>query len=158
MSKLITVLLVLILAASVYYGYLQRSPNAITHLINTSTAETDHETETFTREEVDHAFGTKPDVVHYPANAIDTEEVPSIAIKESISENEPLHTYQISPNTYFFYGNIAEVDENNRGSNGNAGFVITDDGVVVIDSLGTPKLGKRMIATIKKLPTNPLNT
>lgn len=117
---------------------------------------TPHKIETFTREEVDHAFGTKADTVFYPKTAIDTDEAPSVALKETDSPTEPLHYYQITPNTYFFFGNIAEVDENNRGWNGNAGFVVTDNSVVVIDSLGTPKLGQRMIATIKMVTDKPI--
>ncbi|MEE9352145.1 MAG: MBL fold metallo-hydrolase [Thiotrichaceae bacterium] len=162
MHKVITTLLFLLLIASLYLGWQQLQPRKTLEtsekeaLTQAEATPTEHEVETFTREEVDHAFGTKPDIISYPDKAIDTEEVPSVAIKESISENVPLHTYQIAPNTYFFYGNIAEVDENNRGFNGNAGFVVTDDSVVVIDSLGTPKLGKRMIATIKKITDKPI--
>ena len=170
MNKIIPLLLFLILVASLALGYQQYTArntakkNSATQVDSATPAdittahanETEDSVETFTREEVDHAFGTKPDIIHYPAKAIDTEEIPSIAIKESISVDEPLHTYQIAPDTYFFYGNIAEVDENNRGYNGNAGFIVTDDSVVVIDSLGTPKLGKRMIATVKKITDKPI--
>ena len=112
--------------------------------------------ETFTREEVDHEFGTAPNKVFHPAKAIDTDEAPSVAIPEDAKPDEPLHYYEVAPNTYFFFGNIAEVDENNRGWNGNAGFVVTDEGVVVIDSLGTPVLGNRMIATIKSVTDKPI--
>ena len=54
------------------------------------------------------------------------------------------------------FGNIAEMDEYNRGWNGNAGFVVTSEGVVVIDALGTPKLGQRMIATIRSVTDKPI--
>lgn len=121
-----------------------------------STSRATSTTETFTREEVDHAFGTKPNTLFYPKTAINTDEAPSIAIKETARDTDPLHYYQITANTYFFFGNIAEVDENNRGWNGNAGFVITKDGVVVIDALGTPKLGRRMINTIKTVTDKPI--
>ena len=167
MNKIFPVLLLLILAASLYLG-LQESatssaaqqtvpPHTKTPVDQKLSQENDSpETETFSREEVDHAYGTKPGIVSYPKKAIDTEEVPSVAIDETISEKTPLHVYQVVPNTYLFYGNIAEVDENNRGFNGNAGFVVTNDSVVVIDALGTPKLGKRMIATIKSITDKPI--
>ena len=119
-------------------------------------AENEEHAETFTREEVDHEFGTAPNKVFHPAKAIDTDEAPSVAIPEDAKPDEPLHYYEVAPNTYFFFGNIAEVDENNRGWNGNAGFVVTDEGVVVIDSLGTPVLGNRMIATIKSVTDKPI--
>ncbi len=175
MNKFIPALLLLVLAAALYLGFkesqqaktliepaTEKIQQSVSNAMeadtkeNTEAVNETHETETFTREEVDHAFGTKPNIVSYPATAIDTEAVPSVAIKQSTSANTPLHIYQISPDTYFFYGNIAEVDENNRGFNGNAGFVITEDSVVVIDSLGTPKLGKRMIATIQKITDKPI--
>lgn len=116
----------------------------------------DDHAETFTREEVAHDFGTEPNKVFYPSKAIDTDEAPSIAIAEDAKPDEPLHYYEVAPGTYFLFGNIAEVDENNRGWNGNAGFVVTEDGVVVIDALGTPKLGNRMIATIKSVTDKPI--
>ncbi|CAA6825574.1 MAG: SoxH protein, homolog [uncultured Thiotrichaceae bacterium] len=122
-----------------------------------SAADQTGETEThYTREEVDHAFGTKAGETQYPALAIDTDEVPSVAFSAETSTDEPLKYYEIAPSTYFFYGNIAEVDENNRGFNGNAGFVVTDDSVVVIDSLGSPRLGKRILSTIKTVTDKPV--
>ena len=123
--------------------------------LNTKPAtENDHERENFTRNEVDHTFGTKPNHIFYPKVAIDTDVAPSIAITEG--DQSILHYYEVAKDTYLFYGNIAEVDENNRGYNGNAGFVITKDSVVVIDSLGTPALGRRMIKTIKSTTNKPI--
>lgn len=69
---------------------------------------------------------------------------------------EPLPATRIAPGTYAVYGHIAEVDVKNRGFNGNAGFVITRDGVVVIDALGTPLLGKRLLATIRRKTAKPV--
>lgn len=165
----VSIILFLLLVASVYYGLVEKSHADNTVSVSESATEStiikatekvkaskEAHVETFTREEVDHVFGTVPDKVFYPKKAIDTDEIPSIAIKESIADSKPLHTYQVAKDTYFFYGNIAEVDENNRGYNGNAGFVITNDSVVVIDSLGTPKLGRRMISTIKSITDKPI--
>ena len=112
--------------------------------------------ESFTRDEVEHAFGTTAGKVHYPDRAIDTSDVPSIAMSADAKPTDPLHFYKIAADTFMFFGNIAEVDENNRGSNGNAGFVITSEGVVVIDSLGSPLLGQRIIATIRKKTDLPI--
>ncbi len=112
--------------------------------------------ETFTRQEVEHAFGTDPDFTHYPATAVDTEDVPNLVLGARDAPDSPLHYYKIAEDTYFLYGNIAEVDEHNRGWNGNAGFVVTPEGVVVIDALGTPKLGRRLIATIAQVTDQPI--
>ncbi len=103
-----------------------------------------------------HGFGTDPSRYYVPKKAIDTTEIPNIVLKATDRANAPLPYFKIAKDTYFFFGNIAEVDQYNRGWNGNAGFVVTSDGVVVIDSLGTPKLGKRMIATIRSVTDKPI--
>jgi len=105
---------------------------------------------------VAHGFGTDPSRYYVPKKAIDTTEIPNIVLRETDKEDAPLPYFKVANDTYFFFGNIAEVDQYNRGWNGNAGFVVTNDGVVVIDSLGTPKLGKRMIATIRSVTSKPV--
>jgi glyoxylase-like metal-dependent hydrolase (beta-lactamase superfamily II) len=112
--------------------------------------------EALTRQQVDHNFGTKPNKVSLPQTPFNTDEVPSIALAADANAADVLPVYKVSPNTYFFYANIAEVDENNRGFNANAGFVITEEGVVVIDSLGSPLLGQRIISTIKAITDKPI--
>jgi len=72
------------------------------------------------------------------------------------ADGVPLPYFRIAPDTYFLYGNIGEVDRKNRGFNGNAGFVVTPEGVVAIDSLGSPKLGRRLVATIRKVTDKPI--
>ncbi|WP_157745401.1 MBL fold metallo-hydrolase [Thiohalobacter thiocyanaticus] len=91
-----------------------------------------------------------------PPNAIDTDTLPRIVIDADAPDDRPLPYYQLAPDTYFLYGNIAQVNERNRGFNGNAGFVVTTEGVVVIDSLGTPELGHRLIATIRSVTDRPI--
>jgi glyoxylase-like metal-dependent hydrolase (beta-lactamase superfamily II) len=101
-----------------------------------------------------------PDVVasswKLPANAIDSHAIPDFKLDSGASDDKPLPVYRLTHNTYFLFGGIATLDENNRGWNGNAGFVVTDDGVVVIDSLGTPKLGQRLIATVASVTKKPI--
>lgn len=91
-----------------------------------------------------------------PATAVDTDAIPGMVIDADAPDDEPLPYYKIADDTYMLFGNIAEVDEKNRGWNGNAGFVITNDGVFVIDSLGTPKLGRRFLATIRSVTDKPV--
>lgn len=88
--------------------------------------------------------------------ALDTSAIPVTVIAASDADSKPLPYYKIAPDTYFLYANIAEVDDKNRGFNGNAGFVVTSEGIVVIDSLGTPRLGKRLIATVRKVSKLPI--
>ena len=91
-----------------------------------------------------------------PRVAVDTVEIPETVISATDDDSKPLPFYKIAADTYFLYGNIAEVDNKNRGFNGNAGFVVTTAGVVVIDSLGTPKLGRRLIATVRQVTKLPI--
>jgi glyoxylase-like metal-dependent hydrolase (beta-lactamase superfamily II) len=91
-----------------------------------------------------------------PATAIDTTEIPAINIDPEASADLPLPWYRIGEHTYFLFGNIATTDERNRGWNANAGFIVTSEGVVVIDTLGTPRLGQRLIATIRAVTDRPI--
>lgn len=91
-----------------------------------------------------------------PRVAVDTVKIPDTVISATDDDSKPLPFYKIAADTYFLYGNIAEIDSKNRGFNGNAGFVVTREGVVVIDSLGTPRLGRRLIATIHQVTRRPI--
>lgn len=97
-----------------------------------------------------------PDGSVMPANAIDTTEIPDVRVEADAPDNRPLPYYRIAKGTYFLFGNIAHLDEKNRGWNGNAGFIVTAQGVIVIDTLGTPKLGRRLIATIASVTDSPI--
>lgn len=63
---------------------------------------------------------------------------------------------EVAPGVYVTYGVIGTIDEFNRGFNGNAGFVVTDEGVVVIDALGSPRLGKAWLKTIRSVTDKPI--
>jgi len=91
-----------------------------------------------------------------PATAIDTEEIPVIDLEPDAPDSRPLPVYQLDDHTYFLFGNISTLNGNNRGFNANAGFVVTGEGVIVIDSLGTPKLGRRLISTVQCVTNQPI--
>ena len=91
-----------------------------------------------------------------PETAIDTTEIPVINIDPEAAADRPLPWYRIGENTYFLFGNVATTDELNRGWNANAGFIVTPEGVIVIDTLGTPRLGHRLIATIRQVTDQPI--
>ena len=63
---------------------------------------------------------------------------------------------KLAPRTYFVQGGSGLVSTSNNGFNSNAGFVITDEGVVVFDALGTPALGNELLAQIRKLTDKPV--
>ena len=67
----------------------------------------------------------------------------------------PMQVIQVAPHSYYVLGQAGMVSSANQGFNANAGFVVTPDGVVVFDALGTPALGQRfadLIATTTKQP------
>jgi glyoxylase-like metal-dependent hydrolase (beta-lactamase superfamily II) len=97
-----------------------------------------------------------PEGSFLPMNAIDTTEIPDVVLEADAPDNLTLPYYRIGEATYFLFGNIAHLDEKNRGWNGNAGFIVTAQGVIVIDTLGTPKLGRRLIATIASVTDAPI--
>jgi len=63
---------------------------------------------------------------------------------------------QVSPRGWYFQGEAGMASAANRGYTSNAGFVVTDDGVVVIDALGTPPLGEAMVKAIRKVTPKPI--
>jgi glyoxylase-like metal-dependent hydrolase (beta-lactamase superfamily II) len=91
-----------------------------------------------------------------PDNVINSDQVPGIKIDPKTAADRPLPVYNIASDTYMFLGSISILDKDNRGFNGNAGFIVTSEGVVVIDTLGTPMLGRRVIATIRSLTDKPI--
>ncbi len=66
----------------------------------------------------------------------------------------PVH--QLGPHSWYVEGRLEEASRENEGFMANAGFVITDEGVVVIDALGSPALADRMLAEIRKRTEQPV--
>lgn len=62
---------------------------------------------------------------------------------------------QVSPNVYYVEG-AAGVATDNAGFVSNAGFVVTDAGVVVFDSLGTPALARRLVELMRSVTEQPV--
>ena len=69
----------------------------------------------------------------------------------------PFELHQV-PNApvYYIIGTSGVPGANNEGHTSNAGFVVTDEGVVVFDALGTPALGYRMIQQIREVTDKPI--
>lgn len=63
---------------------------------------------------------------------------------------------KISPHVYYFHGHAGMADPANQGFMSNAGFVVTPDGVVVFDALGTPSLGEAMVSAIRTVTARPI--
>lgn len=62
-----------------------------------------------------------------------------------------LKPIQVAPHTFFVRGFAEMGSSQNQNFISNAGFVVTPEGVVVVDALGSPILAKKLIAEIKKI-------
>lgn len=68
---------------------------------------------------------------------------------------QPLAPIRASEHVWYFQGDSGMASTANHAFNSNAAFIVTRDGVVVFDALGTPELGasiKQAIATVTKQP------
>ncbi len=76
------------------------------------------------------------------------------------SKDYPSHVSQtlkkLGDNIYGVFGVYEQVSPENRGFISNAYFVITPEGVLVIDALSTYKLGKELVETIQKTTDKPI--
>jgi glyoxylase-like metal-dependent hydrolase (beta-lactamase superfamily II) len=68
----------------------------------------------------------------------------------------PMTVQQVGGHSYYVQGDLDEATRKNEGFIANAGFVITGDGVVVFDTLGSPALGDQLIAEIRKRTDQPI--
>lgn len=59
-------------------------------------------------------------------------------------------------NTYYALGQPAVPSQKNEGFTSNAGFVVTTEGVVVYDALGTPSLGYALLQAIREVTDQPV--
>lgn len=63
---------------------------------------------------------------------------------------------QVAPHTYYVQGKPGVASQANEGFNSNAGFVVTNQGVVVVDALGTPALGNALLQAIRGVTAKPV--
>jgi glyoxylase-like metal-dependent hydrolase (beta-lactamase superfamily II) len=67
-----------------------------------------------------------------------------------------LQPVKVSAHVWFFQGDSGMASAANQGYMSNAGFVVTDDSVILFDALGTPVLGEAMLTAIKKITSKPV--
>lgn len=69
---------------------------------------------------------------------------------------QALEAIRVSPSAYYIRGDSGVASAANRGHISNAGFVVTPEGVVAFDALGTPALGREMVEAIRKVTRAPI--
>jgi glyoxylase-like metal-dependent hydrolase (beta-lactamase superfamily II) len=67
-----------------------------------------------------------------------------------------LRAVQVAERVWFVQGQAALGSPANRNFISNAGFVVTDGGVVVVDALGSPALADELLAEIRRVTTQPV--
>ena len=78
------------------------------------------------------------------------------ALRAFASDDIVLAPEKVTPHVYYFHGEAGMASAANKGYMSNAGFVVTNDGVIVFDALGTPALGKAMLTAIEKITAKPI--
>ncbi len=71
-------------------------------------------------------------------------------------EAPPVRAVQVAERVWFVQGMAALGSPSNRNFISNAGFVVTDDGVVVIDALGSPALARELLQEIRRVTAQPV--
>jgi glyoxylase-like metal-dependent hydrolase (beta-lactamase superfamily II) len=79
-----------------------------------------------------------------------------LALGARAEEAPVMHAQQVSPSSWYVEGLSALGSPANQNFISNAGFVVTRDGVVVIDALGSPALSERLVAEIRKVTPQPI--
>ncbi|MBI5331923.1 MAG: MBL fold metallo-hydrolase [Betaproteobacteria bacterium] len=63
---------------------------------------------------------------------------------------------KIAPHSWYIPGLAGAASTANQGFMSNAGFVVTSEGVVVFDTLGSPSLAQAMVKAIRKVTRQPI--
>lgn len=68
----------------------------------------------------------------------------------------PMEAVKVGRHSYYVQGLAGAASAANQGFMSNAGFVVTRDGVLVFDALGTPPLAEALIKQIRKVTPAPI--
>ena len=79
-----------------------------------------------------------------PTHALDT------------SATVPMKAVKVGQHSYYVEGQAGQASSENQGFMSNAGFVVTPQGVVIFDSLGTVPLAQKMLGIIRKITKQPI--
>ena len=80
----------------------------------------------------------------------------SVFVSHTIRAEVRVEPLKVGVHSYYVLGEAGAASSANEGYMSNAGFVVTDEGVVVFDTLGTAVLGQKLLAAIKKVTDKPI--
>ncbi|NWG76447.1 MAG: MBL fold metallo-hydrolase, partial [Rubrivivax sp.] len=72
------------------------------------------------------------------------------------SATVPMKAVKVGQHSYYIEGQAGQASSENQGFMSNAGFVVTREGVVVFDALGTVPLAQKMLGLIRKITPQPV--
>ncbi|WP_444718963.1 MBL fold metallo-hydrolase [Paucibacter soli] len=78
------------------------------------------------------------------------------ALGASLSQAQVLHAVQVAPQTWMVQGESALGSSANRNFISNAAFVVTPEGVLVVDALGSPALAQELVQEIRRITPAPI--
>ncbi len=92
---------------------------------------------------------------HANTQAAETNTIEAQVLTKYPAIDIEMEAKKLAPHTYQIQGK-AGIATDNGGFISNAGFVVTDEGVVVVDSLGSPPLAVEMLKRIRKVTDKPI--
>jgi glyoxylase-like metal-dependent hydrolase (beta-lactamase superfamily II) len=79
-----------------------------------------------------------------------------VALAAAGARAQPVQPVEVAPNVWMVQGASALGSPANRNFISNAAFVVTPEGVVVVDALGSPALARELLAAIARITPQPV--
>ena len=79
-----------------------------------------------------------------------------LSLAAAFAAAEPVAARQVASGVWFVQGEAALGSAANRNFISNAGFIVTPEGVLMIDALGSPALAQELVAAVHRVTTQPI--